>query len=165
MTLNSNDAPKPVVTTPLDTNRPLSSEKFIMRTLAHNDIHGSAATANIVAYKQPDNVVGMFPAPGAQLDLFDARPDMSLNVSAARIALSTFEANLAKMGIRLIVSDEALNEIVKAGIDAKYGAQPVQKTIEMQIEFPLSQAVLQGRFTSGDTIMVLWENGGNTFMK
>lgn len=140
-----------------------------MRTLTRNDPQGNSSTAHIVACKQPNNVVGLFPSPAAQVGLFDARPDarpdVSLIVSAARSALATFEANLAQMGIRLIVSDEALNEIVKANIDVRYGAQPIQKTIEMQIEFPLSQAVLQGRFTSGDTIMVLWENGCNTFLK
>jgi C-terminal, D2-small domain, of ClpB protein len=113
--------------------------------------------------KRNDNVIGLFP--GLSPMLHDMKPDMSLTVSAAREALTSFEASLAQMGIRLIVSDEALRAISQANIDAKLGAEPIQKTIQMQIEYPLSQAVLKGRFTKGDTIMVLWENGGNTFLK
>jgi hypothetical protein len=138
--------------------------------------NGKAIMKRLSAYdpatnKRPDNVIGLFP--GVMPESAHAVPanadhysplDSSLTVSAARKSLASFESSLALMGIRLIVSDEALREITLASIDPKFGAQPIQKTIQMQIEFPLSQAVLQGRFKKGDTIMVLWENGGNTFM-
>ncbi len=113
--------------------------------------------------KRTDNVVGLFSnlMPG----LCERDTCASLIVSASRLELVRFEASLAALEIGLLVSDEALTEIAKTSVDAKYGARPLQKTIELHIEFPLSQAVLQGRFVAGDMIIVIWENGAIRFMK
>ena len=90
---------------------------------------------------------------------------MSLIVSAARQELASFEARLATMGIRLIVSDETLTEIAKAGLDTKYGARPLQQAIELEIEYPISKAVLKGKFVAKDTIKVLLKSGIVAFEK
>ena len=110
-----------------------------------------------------DNVIGLFP--GMVPNFSQQKTSMSLHVSAARAELASFETRLANLGIDLCVSDETLGEIVKADCDPKYGARAVQKTIEMVIEYPLSKAVLKGKFASKDTINVLWRDGVIAFEK
>ena len=113
--------------------------------------------------KRTDNVIGLFP--GVVENLSPKNTSMSLTVSAARLELASFEARLASMGIGLIISDEVLAEITRAGFDPKFGARPLQKTIELEIEFPLSKAVLKGRFVAKDTIKVRLNGGVIVFEK
>lgn len=110
-----------------------------------------------------DNVIGLFP--GLTPNFNQQKPSMSLAVSAARAELASFETRLANLGIRISVSDETLAEIVKADCDPRYGARAVQKTIEMVIEYPLSKAVLKGKFASKDTVNVLLRDGVIAFEK
>ena len=115
------------------------------------------------AINRVDNVIGLFP--GVVPGLSPKSGGMSLIVSAARQELASFEARLATMGIRLIVSDETLTEIAKAGLDTKYGVRPLQQAIELEIEYPISKAVLKGKFVARDTIRVLLKDGLVTFEK
>ncbi len=115
------------------------------------------------AINRVDNVIGMFP--GIVPGLNQKAGGMSLIVSAARQELASFEARLATMGIRLIVSDETLTEIAKAGLDTKYGARPLQQAIELEIEYPISKAVLKGKFVARDTIKVVLKDGVVAFEK
>ena len=110
-----------------------------------------------------DNVIGLFP--GLTPNFSQQKTSMSLTVSAARAELASFETRLANLGIRINVSDETLAEIVKADCDPRYGARAVQKTIEMVIEYPLSKAVLKGKFASKDTVNVLLRDGVIAFEK
>ena len=110
-----------------------------------------------------DNVIGLFP--GLMPGFGQKSGSMSLTVAAARQELASFEARLANLGIQLNVSDEILAEIATAGFDSQYGARPLQQTIELEIEYPLSKAVLKGRFLAKDTINVLLKNGVITFEK
>ena len=50
------------------------------------------------------------------------------------------EQRLAKMDMKLDVIDAALAELAKAGFDPVYGARPLKRAIQQQIENPLSQA-------------------------
>ena len=56
------------------------------------------------------------------------------------------------MGLRL--SDKALEKLVEAGFDPVYGARPLKRAIQQQLENPLAQALLKGQFGPGDTIEV-----------
>jgi ATP-dependent Clp protease ATP-binding subunit ClpB len=56
------------------------------------------------------------------------------------------------MGLRL--SDKALEKLVEAGFDPVYGARPLKRAIQQQLENPLAQALLKGEFGPGDTIEV-----------
>jgi ATP-dependent Clp protease ATP-binding subunit ClpB len=103
--------------------------------------------------------------PGVLPNFNQPKTSMSLTVSAARIELASFEARLANMQIRLIVSDETLTEIARQGVDPRYGARPLQKTIEMQIEYPISKAVLKGKIVARDTIEVVMKDGAIAFEK
>ncbi len=83
----------------------------------------------------------------------------------AKIQLKRLEQRLAAMEIGLNVSDDALAEIAKAGFDPVYGARPLKRAIQQEIENPLSKALLEGKFAAKDTIKVTLKNGAITFAK
>ncbi|MGO4479607.1 ATP-dependent chaperone ClpB [Massilia sp. 2TAF26] len=77
------------------------------------------------------------------------------NIGAiARIQLAGLEQRLEKMEMRLDISEAALQKIAEAGFDPVYGARPLKRAIQQQIENPLSKAILSGRFGPKDTIHV-----------
>jgi len=77
------------------------------------------------------------------------------NIKAiARIQLQYLEKRLAAMEMKLEVSDAALAEIAAAGFDPVYGARPLKRAIQAQLENPLAKLILEGRFTAKDTIKV-----------
>ncbi len=84
--------------------------------------------------------------------------------SIARIQLKLLAARLAKMEYGLEVAEAAVAEIAKAGFDPVYGARPLKRAIQSEIENPLAKAILQGRFAPGETIRVDYR-GGMTFDK
>ena len=83
----------------------------------------------------------------------------------AKIQLARLEKRLAAMEIGLSISDEALAEIAKAGFDPVYGARPLKRAIQQELENPLSKALLEGKFAPKDTIKVGLKNGAITFAK
>ena len=72
----------------------------------------------------------------------------------ARIQLKGLEARLAKMEMKLEVSDEALAEIAKVGFDPLFGARPLKRAIQQRIENPVAKLILSGRFGPKDVIPV-----------
>jgi ATP-dependent Clp protease ATP-binding subunit ClpB len=85
--------------------------------------------------------------------------------SIARIQLAILKSRLAKMDYALDVSDAALAELAKVGFDPVYGARPLKRAIQSEIENPLAKAILEGRFAPKDTIAVEWRGGAMTFEK
>jgi ATP-dependent Clp protease ATP-binding subunit ClpB len=79
--------------------------------------------------------------------------------SIARIQLAYLEKRLAQLDLKLEVADSALSEIATAGFDAVYGARPLKRAIQSQLEDPLARAILEGRFAAGDTLRVTCEGG------
>ena len=59
--------------------------------------------------------------------------------SIARIQLKPLEQRLAKLEIRLDVADAALKAVAAAGFDPVYGARPLKRAIQQQIENPLAK--------------------------
>jgi ATP-dependent Clp protease ATP-binding subunit ClpB len=74
--------------------------------------------------------------------------------SITRIQLGILEKRLAKMEIGLTISDAALRKLAEAGYDPVYGARPLKRAIQQELENPLSKAILQGRFGPKDTIEI-----------
>ncbi|BBB23497.1 ATP-dependent Clp protease ATP-binding subunit ClpB [Isorropodon fossajaponicum endosymbiont JTNG4] len=71
------------------------------------------------------------------------------------IALRQIEilsARLAKLNLKLTLSDTAISMIVDRGYDPVFGARPLKRTIQQLLENPLSQKILAGEFLSGSTI-------------
>jgi ATP-dependent Clp protease ATP-binding subunit ClpB len=85
--------------------------------------------------------------------------------SIARIQLQVLEQRMAKMEMQLVVSDAALQKLAEAGFDPVYGARPLKRAIQQQIENPLSKAILQGKFGPKDTVTVSARNGELVFEK
>jgi len=74
--------------------------------------------------------------------------------SIARIQLRVLEQRLQKMEITLQVSDAALFKLSEAGFDPVYGARPLKRAIQQELENPLSKAILQGKFGPKDVVEV-----------
>ncbi len=85
--------------------------------------------------------------------------------SIARIQLQYLEKRLAQMEMKLDISEEALKEIANAGFDPVYGARPLKRAIQAQLENPLAKAILEGRFAAKDTIKVDCKGGVMKFEK
>jgi ATP-dependent Clp protease ATP-binding subunit ClpB len=83
--------------------------------------------------------------------------------SIAQIQLQYLESRLAKMEIELQISDAALTELARAGFDPVFGARPLKRAIQTQIENPLAKHILEGKFTAKDTIQVDFNNGTISF--
>src|SRR3954466_3626955 len=83
----------------------------------------------------------------------------------ARIQLNVLKARLAKMDYGLEVSEAAVTELAKVGFDPVYGARPLKRAIQSEIENPLAKAILEGRFAPKDTIYVDWRGGRMVFEK
>jgi ATP-dependent Clp protease ATP-binding subunit ClpB len=84
-------------------------------------------------------------------------------VSIARIQLQHLEKRLAQMEMKLEVSDAALKHLAQAGFDPVYGARPLKRAIQQEIENPLAKEILAGRFSPKDIIRVDVENGHIVF--
>ncbi len=77
----------------------------------------------------------------------------------ARIQLRRLEARLAAQDMRLVVSDAALAEIAKVGFDPVYGARPLKRAIQQQIENPIAMRVLEGKAGPKDVVPVDFKEG------
>jgi ATP-dependent Clp protease ATP-binding subunit ClpB len=77
------------------------------------------------------------------------------NIAAiAGIQLKHLEARLSKLEIKLSVSAEALKVVAQAGFDPVYGARPLKRAIQQEIENPLAREILAGKYMAGDTVKV-----------
>ena len=72
----------------------------------------------------------------------------------ADIQLSRLRKRLQERDMDIVLSDEAMNQLVAVGYDPVYGARPLKRTIQQEIENPLSVKLLSGEFVAGDTIKV-----------
>jgi ATP-dependent Clp protease ATP-binding subunit ClpB len=70
------------------------------------------------------------------------------------LEVKRLESRLADKAMRMIVTDEALDYLVDIGFDPVYGARPLKRTIQKQLENNMAIGILSGDYTDGDTIMV-----------
>jgi ATP-dependent Clp protease ATP-binding subunit ClpB len=70
------------------------------------------------------------------------------------IQLGYLHERLAEREIGIHLSDAARDKLADAGFDPVYGARPLKRAIQQQIENPLAQEILQGKFKPGDIIEV-----------
>ena len=83
----------------------------------------------------------------------------------ARIQLKGLEKRLGERGIRIELTDKAFDLLGNVGFDPVYGARPLKRAIQQQLENPLAQQILSGAFGSGDTVRVDAEGGKLVFVK
>jgi ATP-dependent Clp protease ATP-binding subunit ClpB len=77
----------------------------------------------------------------------------------ARIQMRGLTARLADRDLKLTISEAALDLLGEAGFDPVYGARPLKRAIQHQLENPLAQRILAGEFGPGDTIVVDTQGG------
>ncbi|OOR93769.1 ATP-dependent chaperone ClpB [Moraxella caviae] len=77
----------------------------------------------------------------------------------AGIQLDRLRSRLKERELGLVLSDEAMNELISTGYDPVFGARPLKRAIVQEIENPLAQRILAGDFTAGDTISVDVKDG------
>ena len=83
----------------------------------------------------------------------------------ANIQLQLLTKRLHAMDIDVAISAAALNEIASAGFDAVYGARPLKRAIQSEIENPLAREILAGNFMAKDTVVIDYKAGKMTFNK
>jgi ATP-dependent Clp protease ATP-binding subunit ClpB len=89
--------------------------------------------------------------------------DRSNIESIAKIQLQRLHDRLAKLDMQLVVSDAALEQIAKVGYDPLFGARPLKRAIQQEIENPVAKLILAGRFGPKDVIPVEADNGKLVF--
>ena len=89
--------------------------------------------------------------------------DRSNIESIAKIQLQRLHERLAKLDMQLVVSDAALEQIAKVGYDPLFGARPLKRAIQQEIENPVAKLILAGRFGPKDVIPVEAEDGKLVF--
>jgi ATP-dependent Clp protease ATP-binding subunit ClpB len=70
------------------------------------------------------------------------------------IQLGYLHKRLADRDMTIVLSDAARDKLAASGFDPVYGARPLKRAIQQQVENPLAQEILQGRFKPGDTIEI-----------
>ncbi len=83
----------------------------------------------------------------------------------AKIQLEHLRTRLAERDLGFEIDDAALDRLVEAGYDPVYGARPLKRAIQRQVENPLAQELLAGRYAPGDTVSVTREPEGDIRFK
>jgi ATP-dependent Clp protease ATP-binding subunit ClpB len=73
--------------------------------------------------------------------------------SIVDIQLGRLRKRLAERDITLFLDDDARDKLGESGFDAVYGARPLKRAIQSQIENPLAQQILRGDFSAGDRVV------------
>ncbi|MEG1612795.1 MAG: ATP-dependent Clp protease ATP-binding subunit [Clostridia bacterium] len=81
----------------------------------------------------------------------------------ATIMIKNLENRLAERDIKIEVSKEAKAYLVDKGYDKEYGARPLRRTIQRQVEDRLSEEILKNTVNLGDTVDISLENNELTF--
>lgn len=77
--------------------------------------------------------------------------------------LKTLENRLDKMNIKISFTDNAISEIANKGFDENYGARPLRRAIQNEIEDPLSEQMLEGKVKDGAVVTCDFADGQFTF--
>ncbi|WP_368562670.1 ATP-dependent chaperone ClpB [Pseudoxanthomonas sp. UTMC 1351] len=83
----------------------------------------------------------------------------------ARIQTRYLAKRLADRQIAFELSESALTLLGNVGFDPVYGARPLKRAIQTQLENPLAQKILSGEFGAGDTVVVEAAGGQLSFVK
>jgi ATP-dependent Clp protease ATP-binding subunit ClpB len=81
----------------------------------------------------------------------------------ADIQLNNLRKRLAARELGLQISEAALDFIAQAGFDPVYGARPLKRAVQQEVENPLAQQILAGKFMPGDTIDIDLKDDHITF--
>ena len=82
-----------------------------------------------------------------------------------RLQIARLRKQLEQSGLELEVSEEALDEIARQGYDPTYGARPLKRVIQQQIQNPLATELLKGHFPEGSVVKIDFRDGEFTYGK
>ncbi len=82
-----------------------------------------------------------------------------------RIQIGYLRERLAERDMELEISEAALDRLGEAGFDPVYGARPLKRAIQQQLENPLAQEILSGTYGPGARIVVDVKDGALAFRK
>src|SRR6056297_2990384 len=81
----------------------------------------------------------------------------------ADIQLKGLRNRLRERDLEIEISDAFMERLVAAGYDPVYGARPLKRAIQQELENPLAQRILSGEFSAGDVIVVDLQDDGSVF--
>lgn len=76
------------------------------------------------------------------------------------LQLRRFEAVIAAKGLHLDLSEPVITWLANAGYDPAYGARPLKRVIQRELQNPIALALLEGQYSEGDRIKVSLRKGG-----
>ncbi len=77
-----------------------------------------------------------------------------------KIMLGTIEKRcMTQMDLRLKVEDALLEHLAEKGFDEKYGARPLRRAIQTELEDRLTEQILEGKVRQGDTVTLGFADG------
>ena len=82
-----------------------------------------------------------------------------------KLFLGELQARLVEKQIVLSLSDDAINYVVERGYDPVYGARPLKRFLQRNLETAVAKALLAGEFTAGDTMLVTVDEQGLNIQK
>jgi len=86
-------------------------------------------------------------------------------LAIAKLMLKNVAARLAERDIHLTVTQEAETFLAEEGFDPAYGARPLRRAIQHQVEDTLSEEILAGRIRLGDRVEAFVEEGKLRFRR
>jgi ATP-dependent Clp protease ATP-binding subunit ClpB len=81
--------------------------------------------------------------------------------SIVEIQLAYLSSRLARRDLKLEITNAAKDYLGEVGWDPQFGARPLKRAIQKNVEDALARMVLEGRFSAGDTIVVDRAPGGS----
>jgi len=83
----------------------------------------------------------------------------------AALMLKSITDRLGGMDIGIVFDDSAIEHLAETGYDILYGARPLRRAIQNQVEDKVAEQILEGKFTAGDSIVVSYRDGELMFEK
>jgi ATP-dependent Clp protease ATP-binding subunit ClpB len=77
--------------------------------------------------------------------------------------MKELQKRLADRKITVTLTDAAKDYLAKTGFDPNFGARPLKRTIQREVEYPLSKKILQGEFKEGEEVKVDLSTEGLVF--
>jgi ATP-dependent Clp protease ATP-binding subunit ClpB len=99
------------------------------------------------------------------LDKKELRQIVLLQVERLRQRLSDTSGGVRQRKISLKLSDVALDFLAEVGYDPVYGARPLKRAIQRELETQIAKSILRGEFNDGDTIFVDVQNERLSFSR
>jgi ATP-dependent Clp protease ATP-binding subunit ClpB len=84
---------------------------------------------------------------------FDSLSEKEIE-AIVRLQLKDFARRLAEQDYKLAIDDKAIAALVKAGYDPQFGARPVKRAIQRELENPIAKKIVAGEFSPGATVKV-----------